>query len=77
MPAGSEATDCNSCDGRFIWNEAPSESTAPTCATSIALNNCPTRRHWVHHDAHERVTQLLIDFFAPARQVDTAKPSTT
>jgi pimeloyl-ACP methyl ester carboxylesterase len=23
--------------------------------------------HWVHHDEHERVTQLLIDFFAPAR----------
>jgi pimeloyl-ACP methyl ester carboxylesterase len=23
--------------------------------------------HWVHHDEAERVTQLLIDFFAPAR----------
>jgi pimeloyl-ACP methyl ester carboxylesterase len=23
--------------------------------------------HWVHHDQPERVTQLLIDFFAPAR----------
>jgi pimeloyl-ACP methyl ester carboxylesterase len=23
--------------------------------------------HWVHHDEHERVNQLLIDFFAPAR----------
>jgi hypothetical protein len=22
--------------------------------------------HWVHHDDAERVTQLLIDFFAPA-----------
>ena len=22
--------------------------------------------HWVHHDEHERVNQLLIDFFAPA-----------
>jgi|Tabmets5t2r1_1033131.scaffolds.fasta_scaffold34628_2 hypothetical protein len=22
--------------------------------------------HWVHHDEPERVTQLLIDFFAPA-----------
>ena len=21
--------------------------------------------HWVHHDEHERVSQLLIDFFAP------------
>jgi pimeloyl-ACP methyl ester carboxylesterase len=24
--------------------------------------------HWVHHDAAERVTQLLTDFFAPARR---------
>jgi epoxide hydrolase 4 len=24
--------------------------------------------HWVHHDEAERVNQLLIDFFAPARQ---------
>jgi pimeloyl-ACP methyl ester carboxylesterase len=23
--------------------------------------------HWVHHDAAERVTQLLTDFFAPAQ----------
>ena len=23
--------------------------------------------HWVHHDQHERVNQLLIDFFAPGR----------
>jgi pimeloyl-ACP methyl ester carboxylesterase len=23
--------------------------------------------HWVHHDEPERVTQLLVDFFAPAR----------
>ena len=22
--------------------------------------------HWVHHDEHERVTQLLTDFFVPA-----------
>ena len=22
--------------------------------------------HWVHHDEHERVTELLTDFFAPA-----------
>ena len=26
----------------------------------------PGASHWVHHDAAERVTQLLIDFFAPA-----------
>jgi pimeloyl-ACP methyl ester carboxylesterase len=23
--------------------------------------------HWVHHDEAERVTQLLIDFFSPAK----------
>jgi pimeloyl-ACP methyl ester carboxylesterase len=23
--------------------------------------------HWVHHDEHERVNQLLTDFFAPAQ----------
>jgi epoxide hydrolase 4 len=23
--------------------------------------------HWVHHDASERVTELLTEFFAPAR----------
>ena len=28
--------------------------------------------HWVHHDEHERVTQLLSDFFAPAREGDAA-----
>jgi epoxide hydrolase 4 len=27
----------------------------------------PDASHWVHHDAAERVTQLLIDFLAPAR----------
>jgi pimeloyl-ACP methyl ester carboxylesterase len=26
----------------------------------------PDASHWVHHDEAERVTQLLIDFFAPA-----------
>jgi epoxide hydrolase 4 len=26
----------------------------------------PDASHWVHHDEPERVTQLLIDFFAPA-----------
>jgi len=25
----------------------------------------PDASHWVHHDEAERVTQLLIDFFAP------------
>jgi len=26
--------------------------------------------HWVHHDQAQRVTQLLIDFFAPAKTVE-------
>jgi epoxide hydrolase 4 len=26
--------------------------------------------HWVHHDAAERVTQLIIDFFAPAKPAE-------
>jgi pimeloyl-ACP methyl ester carboxylesterase len=31
------------------------------------VERLPDASHWVHHDEHERVTQLLIDFFAPAR----------
>jgi pimeloyl-ACP methyl ester carboxylesterase len=27
----------------------------------------PNASHWVHHDEHERVNELLIDFFGPAR----------
>jgi pimeloyl-ACP methyl ester carboxylesterase len=30
------------------------------------VERLPDASHWVHHDASERVTQLLIDFFAPA-----------
>jgi epoxide hydrolase 4 len=33
--------------------------------------------HWVHHDEHERVTQLLIDFFAPARPSEDSQTATT
>jgi len=29
------------------------------------VERLPHASHWVHHDASERVTQLLIDFFAP------------
>jgi pimeloyl-ACP methyl ester carboxylesterase len=32
-----------------------------------AVERLPDASHWVHHDEHERVTQLLIDFFAPAK----------
>jgi pimeloyl-ACP methyl ester carboxylesterase len=31
------------------------------------VEELPGASHWVHHDEPERVTQLLIDFFAPAR----------
>jgi pimeloyl-ACP methyl ester carboxylesterase len=31
------------------------------------VERLPDASHWVHHDEAERVTQLLIDFFAPAR----------
>jgi pimeloyl-ACP methyl ester carboxylesterase len=30
------------------------------------VQRLPSASHWVHHDESERVTQLLIDFFAPA-----------
>jgi pimeloyl-ACP methyl ester carboxylesterase len=30
------------------------------------LERLPDASHWVHHDEPERVTRLLIDFFAPA-----------
>src|SRR4029077_20062855 len=30
------------------------------------VERLPDASHWVYHDASERVTQLLIEFFAPA-----------
>ena len=30
------------------------------------VERLPDASHWVHHDEPERVTKLLIDFFAPA-----------
>jgi pimeloyl-ACP methyl ester carboxylesterase len=30
------------------------------------VERLPDASHWVHHDEHERVNQLLADFFAPA-----------
>ena len=32
------------------------------------VERVPGASHWVHHDEPERVTQLLVDFFAPAIQ---------
>src|SRR5438093_883869 len=37
------------------------------------VERLPDASDWVHHDEPERVTQLLVDFFAPAPQPDTAK----
>jgi pimeloyl-ACP methyl ester carboxylesterase len=31
------------------------------------VERLPDASHWVHHDEPERVNQLLIDYFAPAR----------
>ena len=31
------------------------------------VERLPDASHWVHHDEAERVNQLLVDFFAPAR----------
>jgi len=35
------------------------------------VERVPEASHWVHHDQHERVTQLLSDFFAPALPTKT------
>ena len=35
------------------------------------VERLPDASHWVHHDEAERVNQLLIDFFAPARATST------
>jgi epoxide hydrolase 4 len=40
------------------------------------VEQLPGASHWVHHDASERVTQLLIDFFAPARPSGNGDTST-
>ena len=37
------------------------------------VERLPDASHWVHHDEAERVNQLLIDFFAPARTADLAR----
>ena len=41
-------------------------SGAPNLPGLDRVERLPGASHWVHHDEHERVTQLLIDFFAPA-----------
>jgi epoxide hydrolase 4 len=34
------------------------------------VERLPDASHWVHHDDAERVTRLLIDFFAPAKPTE-------
>jgi epoxide hydrolase 4 len=41
------------------------------------VERLPDASHWVHHDESERVTQLLSDFFAPARTTQNRQTSTT
>jgi pimeloyl-ACP methyl ester carboxylesterase len=40
------------------------------------VERLPDASHWVHHDEPERVIQLLIDFFAPARPTQDRRTST-
>jgi pimeloyl-ACP methyl ester carboxylesterase len=57
-----------------IWGESD-RYLGPTLAEPHAddvpnldrVEHLPDASHWVHHDEAERVNQLLIDFFAPAR----------
>jgi pimeloyl-ACP methyl ester carboxylesterase len=32
------------------------------------VERLPDASHWVHHDEAERVNELLVDFFSPARE---------
>jgi pimeloyl-ACP methyl ester carboxylesterase len=41
------------------------------------IERLPNASHWVHHDEHQRVTQLLIDFFAAAHPTQDPQTSTT
>jgi epoxide hydrolase 4 len=41
------------------------------------VERLPDASHWVHHDEPERVTQLLVDFFAPARPAENRRTATT
>jgi pimeloyl-ACP methyl ester carboxylesterase len=41
------------------------------------VERLPEASHWVHHDEPERVTQLLIEFFAAARPTRHSETPTT
>jgi epoxide hydrolase 4 len=40
------------------------------------VERLPDASHWVHHDEPQRVTQLLIDFFAPALATQNREAAT-
>jgi pimeloyl-ACP methyl ester carboxylesterase len=40
------------------------------------VERLPDASHWVHHDESQRVTELLIDFFTPARATPNRQTST-
>jgi len=53
-------------DDRYLGQELaePLGSDVPNLAGVQRILNAS---HWVHHDAPEQVTRLMVDFFAPAR----------
>jgi epoxide hydrolase 4 len=50
-------------DDRYLGQDLaePDHDDVPNLA---GVERLPDASHWVHHDAHERVNQLLTDFFA-------------
>jgi epoxide hydrolase 4 len=40
------------------------------------VERLPNASHWVHHDVHQRVTQLLSDLVAPAGPTRSPAPAT-
>jgi pimeloyl-ACP methyl ester carboxylesterase len=61
---------------RFLGPELaePDRDDVPNLDRVVRL---PDASHWVHHDEAERVTQLLVDFFASARRTQDRHTSTT
>src|SRR3954451_2839392 len=67
-----------------IWGE-PDRYLGPTLAEPDRddvpnldrVERLPDASHWVHHDEPERVTQLLVDFFAPVRPTQDRQASAT
>ena len=55
-------------DRRLTAPHQPDHDDVPNLDRVERLANAS---HWVHHDEAERVNQLLIEFFAPARPTST------